>query len=356
MIARWTLSLSFAFALTANASIEKFERVFEHDDVIWSIEFIGPRELLFTARSGQLYRLNIATKKAERVSGTPSVFASGQGGLLDVALHPEFAKNHVIYLTYSIEDGDGATTALARAELKGTKLISLKKIFTAKGASDETIHFGSRVCFDDQGFLFMSIGERGRRERAQDLGYHTGKIIRIDDEGTAPADNPFVGRPGARPEIWSYGHRNPQGLVFNPFTKKLFEAEFGPRGGDEINIIQKGQNYGWPVVTYGREYTGPKIGEGTTKKGMTNPIKYYVPSISPSGIEFYDGDRHPKWRGDLFVANLSGTHIRRLQIEGEKVKSEEVMLKSTGYRFRDVKTGPDGYLYFTTDAGLIGRL
>lgn len=328
----------------------------ERQDVVWGFDFLPDGRIVFTELGGRLGILDPKTGQVQAVSGAPEVVRQGQGGLLDVRVHPEFASNRELYLTYSEALGDGKmTTALGRGRLDGTALKDYRKLFSAFEPSGERIHFGSRVEFDGAGHLFMSMGERNDRDKAQNLSYHNGKILRFNLDGSVPADNPFAKTPNAKPEIWSYGHRNPQGLARHPTTGELWSAEYGPRGGDEINLIRPAANYGWPVITYGREYYGPKIGEGTEKPGMEQPVVYWVPSISPSGIAFYTGDRFPQWRGDLFVAALGSQHLRRLSFTDKEI-SQEPLLRELGWRFRTVRPGPDGLLYFSTDEGRIGRL
>jgi glucose/arabinose dehydrogenase len=239
--------------------------------------------------------------------------------------------------------------------LKGNVLTNYKKLFSGHAPNDNDIHYGSRIEFDLKGHLFLSMGERDERNKSQDLTYHQGKVLRFNMDGTVPQDNPFVKVAGNKPEIWSYGHRNPQGLTRHPVTGELWEGEMGPRGGDEINLVQPGKNYGWPVITYGKEYWGPKIG-ATAKVGMEQPLVYWVPSISPSAISFYSGDKIPEWKNNLFVATLSGTHVRRLVIDGHKVGKQEELFAELDYRWRNVRTGPDGFLYLSTDEGRIGRI
>jgi glucose/arabinose dehydrogenase len=332
------------------------ELLTEQDDVIWGFDFLPDGRIVFTERGGRVGLLDPRTKAVQVITGIPAVARQGQGGLLDVRVHPDFAKNQQIYLTYSETIGGNMTTALGRGRLKGTELKDYRKLFSAFEPSSERIHFGSRIEFDGAGHLFLSVGERNDRDKAQKLGYHNGKILRLNEDGSVPADNPFTQNPSAKSEIWSYGHRNPQGLARHPITGELWSAEYGPRGGDEINLIRAGANYGWPVITYGREYYGPKIGEGTEKPGMEQPIVYWVPSISPSGIGFYSGDQFPHWKGNLFVAALSGQHIRRLSLDHGKVVGQEPLLGDLGWRFRNVRQSPDGFLYFSTDEGKLGRL
>lgn len=323
-------------------------------DVIWGFDFLSDGRILFTERSGALKVLDSKTGSVTPVSGLPKVWADGQGGLLDVRVHP--SKKSEIYFTYTEPVGDGATTALAKASLSGSQLAGVKKLFSAHKPSANEIHFGSRIEFDGKGHVFVSVGDRKERSHVQSLGYHTGKIMRINEDGSVPKDNPFIKVKGARPEIWSLGHRNPQGLTRHPETGELWEAEMGPRGGDELNLIKAGKNYGWPVVTYGREYWGPKIGEGTSKPGMEDPVVYWVPSISPSGITFYNGDVFPKWKGNAFIGTLSGSHLRRLIFVNGRVIRRELLFKGLNLRFRNVRPGPDGLLYFSTDDGKIVRI
>ena len=334
------------------AGAMKPEVMLQREDVIWGFDFLSDGRIIFTERGGVLAVYDPAKRETKVVSGAPEVRVRGQGGLLDVAVHP---KTGEIYLSYSEKVGSGeATTALGKGELKDGRLVGFKKIFSAATANDNTIHFGSRILFKD-GFIYLSVGDRDKRKLAQDLNQHTGKILRLKEDGTAADGNPFAGRAGAKPEIWSYGHRNPQGMAFHPVTGELWEVEFGPRGGDELNLIKPGLNYGWPVITYGKEYWGPSIGEGKSKTGMEQPVAHWVPSISPSGMAIYDGDKFPEWKGNFFLACLASTHIRRLVVDAGKVTSQEELLKGFG-RFRHVRQGPDGYLYFSTDDGKLGRV
>lgn len=326
----------------------------EQRDVIWGFDFLDENRVIFTERGGALKILSLKDKKITSITGAPKVFANGQGGLLDVRVSP--VNRDQIYLTYSEPVGeDEATTALGVGTLKGSELSGFKKLFSANAPSDETIHFGSRVEFDGKGHLFFAIGDRNARPKVQDLSFHNGKMIRLKMDGSIPADNPLVKTSNAKPEIWSLGHRSPQGLVRDPKTGDLWEAEMGPRGGDELNFIEPGKNYGWPEVTYGREYSGFPLGV-KEKVGMTQPVAHWVPSISPSAIALYRGKKIQKWDGNIFVACLSGMHIRRLVLSDRKVVKEEELLKSLNYRFRNIRVGRDENLYFSTDSGVIGRL
>jgi aldose sugar dehydrogenase len=285
----------------------------------------------------------------------PKVDARGQGGLLDVALDPKFADNALVYLSYS-EPGEGDErgrngTAVARGRLDGDRLADVQVVFRQKPKIASTSHFGSRLVFAPDGRLFVTLGERfSERNEAQNLGNHLGKVVRIESDGRAPADNPFAKTPGAAPEIWSYGHRNVQGAALHPASGQLWTSEHGPQGGDEVNVDEAGKNYGWPVITYGREYvTGAKIGEGEQKAGMEQPVTYWVPSIGPSGMAFLTGERYPGWQGSLFVGALRSQALVRLALDGRKVAREERLLTTFFERIRDVRQGPDGWLYLLTD-------
>lgn len=310
--------------------------------------------MLVTERPGRLRLIRGGNLVATPLQGVPEVWAEGQGGLLEVALHPDFATNRYVYLTYSKPGPDGATTALARGRLSddATRLEGVQDLFVADAVTNRGVHFGSRLAFDDQGYLFMTVGERGVMEDAQDRSNHQGTILRLNDDGTAPSDNPFVGQDGVHPEIWAYGIRSPQGLAFHPETGVLWETEHGPRGGDELNVIEPGRNYGWPVITYGINYNGEPIGDSlTAAPGMEQPVHYWVPSIATSGLTIYDGDRFPAWRGSAFVGGLAGTQLARVSLDGRSATGVEVLLADLGQRIRDVRTGPDGFIYLLVDSG-----
>ncbi len=325
----------------------------------WSLAFLPDGRMLVTERPGRLRYVTMKGEVSEPIAGVPAVHAVEQGGLLDVVLDPDFSANSTIYLSYA-EPGDGDVngTAVARAKLDGARLTGLQVIFRQSPKVKSNYHFGSRLVFARDGNLFVTLGERySERDSAQDLGTHLGKIVRITKDGKVPADNPFVGRAGALPEIWSLGHRNVQGATLDPTTGRLWAVEHGPRGGDEINLPEAGRNYGWPVITYGREYSGPAIGEGTAKAGMEQPLYYWVPSIATSGMTFYTSDVYPVWKGSLFVGALAAKLVARLVIGADgKVKAEERF--PVGERVRDIRQGPDGALYLVTDedAGRLLRL
>jgi glucose/arabinose dehydrogenase len=282
------------------------------------------------------------------VTGVPEVVARGQGGLLDLALDPGFAENGLIYLSYAGKVPQGAATHVLRARLDGDRLIDGRVILIG-GASGTGRHFGSRLAFGRDGLLYVSLGDRGEMDRAQDLGDLVGKVARIRPDGSVPANNPFLGRPDARPEIYAYGVRNPQGLALNPWTGAVWEQEHGPRGGDEVNVVLAGANYGWPIVTHGIDYSFLPIGEGKEKPGIEPPRHAWVPSIAPSGMAFYDADAFPAWRGSLFVGALKDELLCRLELDGDRIVREERLLEGAIGRIRDVRVGPDGFVYLLND-------
>ena len=316
----------------------------------WGLAFLPNGDMLITEREGSLRLFRNGALEPAPIAGVPKVAASGQGGMLDVALHPRFAENGLIYLSYSGRDSAGLSTEVARARLAGGRLEDLQTIYVAKPKSGGGRHFGSRLAFGPDGFLYVTSGDRGSPERAQDLDDPAGTVLRLTEDGGIPPGNPFARLVGTRPEIYSYGHRNPQGLTVHPETGQLWAVEHGPRGGDELNLIAAGANYGWPVITYGKSYAGFSIGEGTSKPGMTQPQRYWVPSISPSGLAFYNGDAFPQWRGNLFLGALSGQALVRLELDGATVTHEERLLEALDERIRDVRQGPDGRLYLLTDS------
>ncbi|MBI4274649.1 MAG: PQQ-dependent sugar dehydrogenase [Rhizobiales bacterium] len=328
----------------------------------WSLAFLPDSRMLVTERPG---RMRVATrdgKLSPPVAGVPAVFAAGQGGLLDVVLDRGFPRNRTIYFCFAEPVSGGGRTALARAKFVDgaqPRLDEVKTIFHQEGPLSSGNHFGCRIVQTPDDNLFLAMGEHFTpRDQAQNLGNHLGKIVRIKPDGSVPSDNPFAGKPGAKPEIWSYGHRNPQGLAINPASGKVWEHEHGPRGGDEINIPQAGRNYGWPVIGYGIDYSGAKIHASTHKDGMEQPITQWTPVIAPSGMAFYNGDLFPGWKGNLFIGGLATRILVRLELDGEKVTKEERLLRDLGERIRDVRAGPDGALWLLTDnsAGRILRV
>ena len=321
----------------------------------WSIAFLPGGDWLITERPGRLRIVRQGKLLPEPVDGVPTVFHSSQGGLLEVAPHPSFASNRLLYLTYSKALPDKqSTTALVRGRFENDRLTGVEQLF--ESVSQGRGHFGGKIAFDKSGYLFLTLGDRqvapaGNLEAhpAQDLSNHHGTIVRLHDDGRVPADNPFVGRAGAKPEIWSYGHRNVQGLVIHPETGDVWANEHGPQGGDELNRIQPGRNYGWPVIGYGVNYTtGLAIHAGTHREGMEQPVHIWVPSIGISGATIYTGDRFPGWRGNMFVGGMAGQRLARLTLQGQRVVNEETLVPRMG-RIRDVRQGPDGLIYLVID-------
>jgi glucose/arabinose dehydrogenase len=322
----------------------------------WSIAFLPGGDALITERPGRLRILRQGKLLPQPVAGVPQVFHSSQGGLLEVMPHPDFATNRLLYLSFSKPGATDAkaTTTLVRGRFDGTALTGVEQVFEA--VTEGRNHFGGKIAFDRNGYLFLTLGDRqvppeGKLEAhpSQDLSNHHGKMIRLHDDGRVPADNPFVNRAGARPEIWSYGHRNVQGIAIHPQTGDLWTNEHGPQGGDELNLVQSGRNYGWPVIGYGVNYTtGLAIHSGTHREGMEQPAYVWVPSIGISGAMFYTGDRFPQWRGSLFVGGMARQRLVRLTLDGRRIVSEEALVPQMG-RIRDVRQGPDGDIYLVTD-------
>jgi len=314
----------------------------------WALTFLPDGDVLVTERPGRLLRLDPATGERRVITGTPEVDARNQGGLLDIELHPDFADHRWVYLTWAGACERGNATHLGRGRLNGDRLLDFETLFIATPCVQSTKHFGSRIVFDRDGDLFMTVGDRGERDRAQDLDDHNGSVLRLNDDGSIPADNPFVDRDDALPAIYSYGHRNPQGAAIHPQTGALWIHEHGPRGGDEINLPVAGGNFGWPETTYGREYWGPEIGPDSMP-GTVAPIYHWTPSIAPSGMAFYTGDAIPGWQGDLFVGALAKVHLAHLELDGPRVEKETQRLTERSRRIRAIEVGPDGALYILTD-------
>jgi glucose/arabinose dehydrogenase len=331
------------------------ERIGERLSHPWAIDFLPDGSMIVTERSGKMRLVMKAGGLGEPIKGLPEVYAHGQGGLLDVAVHPTFARNRMIYWSYAEAGPGGNSTAVALGRLSedGTALNEVKVIFSQRPKLRSNAHFGSRLVFDGHGHLFATLGERFNaktRGQAQKLDSDVGKIVRLTEAGDVPPDNPFVNKPDALPEIWSYGHRNIQAAAINPATGALWAVEHGPRGGDEINIPEPGKNYGWPVVSYGVNYDGSPVGSGKQEMpGMEPPIYQWTPVIAPSGMAFYTADLFPEWKGNLFIGGLAAAALVRLELDGDKVTHEERLLRDLGLRIRDVAQGPDGALYVVTD-------
>jgi aldose sugar dehydrogenase len=324
----------------------------------WGMAFLPNGDLLVTERPGRVRLIRDGRLRPDAVAGGPEVVARGQGGLMDVVLHPEFETNALVYLSYSKGRADGrTTTAVARARWDGDRLSGLEDVFVADAWERPGRHYGSRIVFDGDGMMYVTVGDRGRMERAQDRSDHAGTTIRLHDDGRVPADNPFVGQPGVLPEIYTYGNRNAQGMAVHPATGEIWQNEHGPRGGDEINLIRAGVNYGWPRITHGIDYSGVPITPDTARAGMEQPLLHWTPSIAPSGLAFYTGDRFPEWRGNVFVGALANRHVRRVVLDGTRPVHQERLLDGAE-RIRDIRSGPDGYLYLLTDSrnGAVLRL
>jgi len=336
----------------------KLVNVFSEGKNPWGIAFLPNKKMLITDKSGKLY---LATEdgKSEEVAGVPEVRFAGQGGLMDVILHPDFAKNKIVYLSYSKPhptNADLQTTAILMANFDGKKLVNAKDIFVAKPYTKTRHHYGSRMVFGKDNLMYLSVGERGNeKENPQDINNGLGKIHRITADGSIPKDNPFFAQDASDKTIYTYGNRNPQGIALNPFTGEIWQHEHGPRGGDEINIVQKGANYGWPITSYGINYNGKSITPFTQKEGITDPIHYWTPSIAPSGMAFVDGKIYPKWQGNLMVGSLRFKYLNRCVIKDGKVVKEELLFKNIG-RMRDVRQAPDGYLYLAVEGEGVYKL
>ncbi|MGO4999199.1 PQQ-dependent sugar dehydrogenase [Oceanisphaera sp. W20_SRM_FM3] len=345
------LLVLLAAPLAAPQAVEyRIRRVADQLHHPWGLIELPSGELLVSERRGRLLRLHNDGSRT-LIEGLPKMVSAGQGGLLDLALHPNFVENRWLYLSYSQPGKGGAGTAVARAKLHDTHLSNLEVIFVQQPKTTGSAHFGSRLVFDPQGYLFITTGERYHaRDKAQQLDNHLGKILRLHDDGTVPADNPFINTPSAKPEIWSYGHRNIQGAAIHPASGVLWTHEHGPRGGDEVNIIKAGANYGWPLVTHGREYSGGVISKHTHLKGMADPIWVWVPSIAPSGMIFYRADLFPQWQGSLLVGALAGQKLVRLTLHGQKIVEEQPLLSDLKVRIRTLVEAQDGGIYLLTDA------
>lgn len=322
----------------------------------WGMTWLDDGRLLVTERKGTIQVFENNTYTGEKLDGFPTVYEHGQGGLLDILAHPDYGTNGWIYATYAKPGDGGGSTALVRFRLTDNNISDLETLYQTTPLSAAGVHFGGRIIFDRDGYLYFSTGERGVKENAQDLTNDMGKIHRLHDDGRIPADNPFVDTPGAKASIWSYGHRNVQGLAYDSVHNVIYATEHGPRGGDELNIIEKGKNYGWPVITYGIDYSGAIISDLTEKEGMEQPLHYWTPSIGACGLLYYTGDSFPEWQGNLFSGALALTHVARVELKNGNYAHGEKLLQDIG-RVRDVAQGPDGGIYILTeDPGMLLRL
>lgn len=371
-ISRISLVLSFFLIFTAcNGEIEKksadstaasvnveAELVADGIPIGWGIEFLPDGDILVTEKSGTLYQISNGEIVNEITEGIPAdLDVNGQGGFMDIELHPNYEENGWIYFSYasSAGEGEGSNTSIFRAKLQDNALTDVEVLYKATPNSTRGQHYGSRIVFDNEGYLYFSIGERGNRDvNPQDITRDGGKIYRLKPDGSVPSDNPFVGEKGLD-AIFSYGHRNPQGMAVHPETGQVWSHEHGPRGGDEVNIIEAGNNYGWPIISYGINYDGTEFAEDTARAGMEQPVTYWDPSIAPSGMEFVTSDQYPGWNGDLLVGSLKFAYIAHLELEGDEVLSEEKIAEGFG-RVRAIEQGPDGYIYFTAEGTGLYRL
>lgn len=313
----------------------------------WGIAFLPDGRMLVTERAGEVLIFENGQLLPESIT-IPDVYVQGQGGLLDITLHPDYDENGWIYLSYAKKGEGGGGTVIARTKMEGNKFGPLEELFAAQPLSESGVHFGSRIVFDGNGHMFFSSGERGTKENAQNLNNHLGKILRLHDDGKVPNDNPFVNTEGAKPEIWSYGHRNPQGLVYEKDTKRLWDVEHGPKGGDELNLVEKGKNYGWPTITYGINYDGTPITDKTEQEGLEQPVTYWVPSIAPCGMTRVTSDKYEGWKNNFLIGALAHQHVARVEVNDGKYVGQEKLLDKVG-RVRAVVEGPDGYIYVATE-------
>ena len=322
----------------------------------WGMVWLPDGSMLITEKSGTLIHFKNGTKT--EIQNVPEIYNRGQGGLLDIALHPKYSENGWIYITHASTEGggNGGNTKLIRARLKDNALIDIESLYKAGPNSTRGQHFGSRIEFDNEGYLYFSVGDRGDRDtNPQDITRDCGKVYRLNDDGSVPSDNPFVNKANAKTAIFSYGHRNPQGMAKHPTTGKIWVHEHGPKGGDEINIVQKGVNFGWPIITYGRNYSGSEITPETTRSGMEQPVYYWVPSIAPSGMDFVTGNKYPDWKGHLLVGSLKFNYVELVRLDGDKVIGREKIAEDSG-RVRNVRMGPDGYIYIALEGQSIVRV
>ena len=333
------------------------ELVSQFDGVIWGISLLNDSEAVITLRKGQAFHLNVLTGQQTALSGLPKIATRGQGGLLDIAVSPEFDTTYWLYFTYSKPTSYGAAVTLARTKLIGAQLTDWEDLIITHSASSSGQHFGSRIAFDEQGYLYFGIGDRGERPNSQNLKNHAGSILRLHLDGRIPSDNPFVEHVNAQAAIWSYGHRNPQGLFFDTNTQTLWSNEHGPRGGDEINQIKPGANYGWPIVSHGKEYWGPiSVGNGTEKVGIEAPLKVFIPSIAPSSLHVYQGQLFKGWQGGMISTALAKRHLNLVKFDGQGNSTENRFLEDLDERFRSIAEDSKGYLYLGTDSGKLIKL
>lgn len=344
------------FTTSTDKMVIKIDTLYTGFQNPWGMTWISENRMLVTEKKGEILIFKDDKFTGQKVTGLPSVYNNGQAGLLDITVHPNYAQNGWIYIAYAKPVNNGGATTIARFKLNGNAIADFQELIVTTPVWNGGTHYGSRIVFDNQNFLYFSNGERGSQDNAQDLKNSHGKIHRIHDDGRIPNDNPFVNTSGAVPSIWTYGNRNPQGLYFDKANNRLWEVEHGPRGGDELNILEKGKNYGWPVITYGINYNGTPITNITEKEGMEQPVKYWTPSIATCGMTMVTSDKYPAWRGNILVAALAGTHIARVEMNGTRATGEEKLLPGIG-RVRQVSQSPDGYIYAVTEGtGLLIKI
>nr|WP_287938597.1 PQQ-dependent sugar dehydrogenase [Algoriphagus sp.] len=344
------------FTTSTDKMVIKIDTLYTGFQNPWGMTWISENRMLVTEKKGEILIFKDDKFTGQKVTGLPSVYNNGQAGLLDITVHPNYAQNGWIYIAYAKPVNNGGATTIARFKLNGNAIADFQELIVTTPVWNGGTHYGSRIVFDNQNFLYFSNGERGSQDNAQDLKNSHGKIHRIHDDGRIPTDNPFVNTSGAVPSIWTYGNRNPQGLYFDKANNRLWEVEHGPRGGDELNILEKGKNYGWPVITYGINYNGTPITNITEKEGMEQPVKYWTPSIATCGMTMVTSDKYPAWRGNILVAALAGTHIARVEMNGTRATGEEKLLQGIG-RVRQVSQSPDGYIYAVTEGtGLLIKI
>ena len=339
----------------------EIETVVDGLSIPWGMDWLPNGDMLFTERGGELRLVQNGKLHPKAIGGLPKIHVKGQGGLLDVRVHPKYAQNGWIYLAYSSpkapsENGSGGNTTFMRAKLKDHSLVDQEVLMKAQPNYNAGQHFGGRIEFDREGYIYLTVGDRGGRDKNQSIKNYRGKVFRLHDDGRVPTDNPFVNTAGAKAETFTYGHRNPQGLAMHPVTGEIWAHEHGPRGGDELNLIKKGNNYGWPTITYGINYSGTKITDETHREGMEQPITYWVPSIAPCGMSFVSSNKYPEWKNNLLVGSLKFRYLKRLEIKDNKVTHEETILEGIG-RVRAIEQGPDGFIYVAVEGpGKIVRL
>lgn len=347
---------SLSDPITTEQQVFHLQKVVEGLEIPWGMTFLPDGRMLITERKGEIYMVENGQLNSTPLDNVPEVHAQGQGGLLDINIHPDYEENGWIYITYSRPVGDGANTALARMKLEGHAFTDVEELFVASPGFSRNSHFGSRIVFDDEGYVYFSIGDRRENDHAQDLSTHTASVFRLHDDGSVPDDNPFTDVASAQPEIFTYGHRNIQGMDVHPVTGEIWAHEHGPKGGDEVNIIRAGNNYGWPVITYGVNYDGSVISPDTAREGMEQPVLHWTPSIAPSGLAFVTGSAYPGWTNNMMAGSLVMQYLNRVELNGEEVVAQEELLKDMG-RVRNVRMGSDGYLYVAFERpGIIYRL